>query len=126
MENASKALIMAGAILIAILLISAGLIILNSTDGVRDQSKQASDLLEVEIFNSNFTKYCGERVLGSKVKELQNFTNSYRAANGGTGPTVFPNGITIIPSKYYTVEPSYDDNGYVTTITVSEPQLPNS
>lgn len=120
MENASKALIMAGAILIAILLISAGLIILNSTDGVRDQSQQASDLLEVEIFNSNFTKYCGDRVLGSKVKELQNFTNSYKAANSGAGPTVNTNGITIIPSKYYIVAPSYDSDGYVTAIAISD------
>lgn len=121
MENASKALIMAGAILIAILLISAGLIILNSTGGVRDQSQKASDLLEVEIFNSNFTKYCGERILGSKVKELQNFTNSYKAANGGNGPTIITNGITIIPSKYYTVEPnSYDSDGYITAIAIGE------
>ncbi len=41
MENASKALIIAGAILIAILLISVGILILNSISGVTDSAKKA-------------------------------------------------------------------------------------
>lgn len=122
MENASKALIMAGAILIAILLISAGLIILNSTKGVTEQGGRAAKTLEVETFNSQFTKYCGDRVLGSKVKDLQNFVNSYKSANTEANINVI--GITtIIPNKYYKVEDTGYDKGYITQITVSE--LPN-
>lgn len=123
MENASKALIMAGAILIAILLISAGLIILNSTKGVQEQSSRASKTMEVGVFNSQFTKYCGDRVLGSKVKDLYNFVASYKAANGGKGPTINPESMDIVLSQYYKIfvpaEDGYDANGYVTGITVT-------
>lgn len=45
MENASKALIIAGAILISILLISVGILIFNSTSGVSDSSVQAGEVL---------------------------------------------------------------------------------
>lgn len=124
MENASKALIMAGAILIAILLISAGLIILNSTKGVTEQGGRAAKTLEVETFNSQFTKYCGDRVLGSKVKDLENFVNSFNKANGTNITVSKDSSITnIIPNQYYKVTiptTGYDDKGYVTSITVSE------
>lgn len=121
MENASKALIMAGAILIAILLISAGLIILNSTKGVTEQGGKAAKTLEAETFNSQFTKYCGDRVLGSKVKDLYSFVASYKSANSDANISIFPeaSSITIIPNKYYSVEATYD-KGYVTQITVLE------
>lgn len=41
MENASKALIIAGAILISILLISLGIIMFNSSKSTTDQASQA-------------------------------------------------------------------------------------
>lgn len=46
MENASKALIIAGAILISILLISLGIIMFNSSAGTSDQSKQVANEME--------------------------------------------------------------------------------
>lgn len=46
MENASKALIIAGAILISILLISLGIIMFNSSKGTSDQAKNASATME--------------------------------------------------------------------------------
>ena len=120
MENATKALIMAGAILIAILLISVGLIVFNSTKGVAEQSGAASETMEVGIYNSQFTKYCGDRVLGSKVNDLQNFVKSYKSANSGKNISVNCDINPIIPSNYYKVQAtSYDGNGYVTVITVS-------
>ncbi len=123
MENASKALIMAGAILIAILLISAGLIVLNSTKGVTEQSGKAAKAVEIETFNSQFTKYCGDRVLGSKVKDLINFVNSYKSANNNTNIEVICDISPIIPSNYYKVDVTARDNGYVTQITVFEAQI---
>lgn len=123
MENASKALIMAGAILIAILLISAGLIILNSTKGVTEQGGRAAKTLEVETFNSQFTKYCGDRVLGSKVTDLRNFVQSFNKANNKEIKLNFIDIETIIPNQYYTITISndeYDANGYVTQITIKQ------
>ena len=56
MENASKALIIAGAILIAILLISIGILIVNSNKGmvssaneVSEQASSASEIAQAEI-----------------------------------------------------------------------------
>ena len=68
MENASKALIIAGAILLSILIISLGLIVFN-------QAKQTvgnANLSEAEItsFNAQFTSYEGESVSGTVVNAL--------------------------------------------------------
>ena len=41
MENASKALIIAGTILISILIISVGILIFNSSKGIADDASQA-------------------------------------------------------------------------------------
>lgn len=45
MENASKALIIAGAILISILLISVGILVFNSTSGVTDNAGKTGDVM---------------------------------------------------------------------------------
>lgn len=70
MENASKALIIAGSVLIAILVISLGLLIFKSTSGTTDQTQELGKTLEVQQFNSQFLKYCGESVKGSQVRTL--------------------------------------------------------
>lgn len=46
MENASKALIIAGAILISILLISLGIIMFNSSKGTTDQAEQTANAMQ--------------------------------------------------------------------------------
>ena len=123
MENASKALVIAGAILISILLISIGLVVFNSAKGVVDQGTQASKLMEAEVYNSNFTKYCGDKVLGSSVINLQNFVNSYNSANGTTIEVDTTSVGTINVKERYKVyvDPTngYTD-GYITKITVSK------
>ena len=46
MENASKALIIAGAILIAILLISLGILVFKASSGTTDQAKNTTKAME--------------------------------------------------------------------------------
>ena len=70
MENASKALIIAGSVLIAILVISLGLLIFKSTSGTTAQTQDLGKTLEVQQFNSQFLKYCGDSVKGSQVETL--------------------------------------------------------
>ena len=78
MENASKALIIAGSILIAILLIAFGVQILSSTNGTAEQVKVASQTTEVAMFNSKFTQYVGKNRTSSQVKSLLNtIDNNY-------------------------------------------------
>ena len=70
MENASKALIIAGSILIAILLISAALLVMNSISSVTEQSEAISKSMEIQMSNSKISEYFGTSVPGSKVKAL--------------------------------------------------------
>ncbi len=77
MENASKALIIAGAILIAIVLIAVGVLVVNNmnepveqgVEGMTDQAKQ--------IFNRKFESYQGEQNAGN-VRAL---LSAIRASN---------------------------------------------
>ena len=68
MENASKALIIAGAILLAILIISLGILIFQQASSVIDSN--AMSAVERQSFNSQFTQYEGERVNGTTVRTL--------------------------------------------------------
>ena len=68
MENASKALIIAGAILLAIVIISLGLIVVNNTRNTVDTSNLNEQ--EIQSFNSKFTAYEGSNVGGSRVNTL--------------------------------------------------------
>ena len=68
MENASKALIIAGAILLAILIITLGIFIFQQASEVtRDSS--ISDV-EIIQFNEKFTSHAGDNVRGSEVNSL--------------------------------------------------------
>ncbi len=67
MENASKALIIAGAILLSILIIALGVYIFNIAKGSMD-TKQV-DTLARNSFNSQFEQYDG-RCIGSSVRDL--------------------------------------------------------
>ena len=68
MENASKALIIAGAILLAILIISLGIMIYNQSSGVVNNN--AVGEVDISTFNNKFTQYEGDRVRGAQVNAL--------------------------------------------------------
>ena len=67
MENASKALIIAGAILLAILLISLGIYIFSQAQNVVNDSGFSK--AEIQTFNNQFLKYEGVQT-GASVKSL--------------------------------------------------------
>ena len=68
MENASKALIIAGAILLAIVIISLGLIVVNNVRDTVDKTNMSEQ--EIQAFNAKFTAYEGDNVSGSRVNTL--------------------------------------------------------
>ena len=82
MENASKALIIAGAILLAILLISLGIMIYNQAQSATDGSGMSD--AEISTFNSKFTKYEGDKK-GPVVKTLINEIDVNNAREGTDG-----------------------------------------
>ena len=59
MENASKALLIAGSILIAILLIAMAVKVVNPTKVLTDSAKITLDATEIAMFNNKFTPYFG-------------------------------------------------------------------
>ena len=75
MENASKALLIAGAILIAILLIAIGMMVFNSAKGVIDTSSSNMSDTEKTAFNKQFTIYNGVQS-GSNLKEIISKVNT--------------------------------------------------
>lgn len=69
MENASKALLIAGAILLSILIIAIGMYIYNSASSTITSSVSSMSTQEKDAFNNQFTAYEGAQT-GSKVKAL--------------------------------------------------------
>ncbi len=70
MENASKALLIAGAILICILLIAVAMYIYNSANATVDSAVSQMSQQEKDIYNSKVKSYLGEVVKGSEVKSM--------------------------------------------------------
>ena len=133
MENASKALIIAGAILLAILLISLGIMIFSQAQDTVTNSGMSQ--AEITSYNSKFLKYEGDAVTGSEVKALFNEVQASNAEQGQTSSgrsvtfQLIKGGTTanitassgISTSKTYKVEMGYDVNGgVINTIKVTE------
>ena len=74
MENASKALIIAGAILLAILIISLGIMIYQQASGVVNNNAMSE--VDISSFNQKFLQYTGTNVRGAQVNALLNQVQS--------------------------------------------------
>ena len=118
MENASKALIIAGAILLAILIIGLGVYIYRQAAGVIDTGTM--DQLVVSQFNAQFEPY-----LGSNVKQLIKIIDASNRAKEDL-PVTFKvddqpdNDSSTIKSgnTYKVVEGSKNNAGYIEKITI--------
>ena len=124
MENTSKALIIAGAILISILLISVGVLIMNSTGNTQQSVQENADTIAIRTFNSNFTPYEGEDQSASQIRSL---ISAVKSSNAKSENQIELKGVTtgLKANKKYTVVLGYEDStgsgtGYIKTITISE------
>ena len=125
MENASKALIIAGAILLAILLISLGIMIFNQAQDTVSNSGMSE--AEVTSFNNKFLKYEGNQkgtMVKSLIQEVQ-ATNAGSDENDGITVTVDYTGTktaaTALPKNQEAPETSriINNNTYEVTLTYS-------
>ncbi len=80
MENASKALLIAGAILIAILIIGIGMMVFNGIGSITGQQEAKVDAMAIQMFNAEFEGYRGTNVSGANVKALINSINASNAS----------------------------------------------
>lgn len=135
MENASKALLIAGALLIAILLITIGIAIYNGAGGILNQGKTALTGQELMLFNQKFTSYEGT-ITGSSLKALVEVININNADDNNpqvgitdnselvnNGPSVsgdIENGFKYGGKSLYkyTVDINTDAAGQVNNITI--------
>ena len=127
MENASKALLIAGAILIAILLIGIGMLVFNGIGGITDQSQQQVDAMEIQMFNSRFSQYAGENISGSNVKALLNAVDANNKTYAGDASrqvsVTYLNGTssTIGANYRYRVEcESTGGGGYINVVKITK------
>jgi len=79
MENASKALLIAGAVLIIILIIGVGMAIFGAGQGNVDSAIAQMSAQEKQIYNSQFDQYAGT-ITPTKLKNL----SSAVVANNGS------------------------------------------
>lgn len=140
MENASKALIIAGAILLSILIISLGIMIFNQAQDAMSNGGMSE--AEVSAFNNKFIKYQGENQKASVIKNLVQEVN---VSNGQeensdvgrqvkildqTGDNAVNQKSSTVPFTYtsngiknsvlYTVEISDYQNGRISEITIKK------
>ena len=136
MENASKALIIAGAILISILLISLGILIYNQAQSAVQDG--GMDEMQIASFNGKFTQYEGTK-RGAQVNSLlqaviannSNELNEDRpiainiegssngiSVNNSAKPTQI--NVSAKANSTYTVKLEYSDKGIINKITISK------
>ena len=130
MENASKALRIAGSVWVVIVLIAVGMRILNSTAGASESAQKTMDSTAITNFNMQFVN-AGVRIgsevtlSGSKTLALQQKVLASNAVNTthkitGTLVSKTDGGVTTTPTietnKKYKVTATSDANGYINKI----------
>ena len=128
MENASKALIIAGAILLAILIISLGILIYNQASGIVSNNSMSE--VDIQTFNNKFTQYGGDQ-RGTSVRALVQQIdssnavpeNASRQVKYGSGSEVDELKDVDTGSLYevtYEMSTSGANKGLVDTITIKK------
>ena len=124
MENSSKALIIAGSILVAILLISVGVIIMNSTGNTQQTVEDMANSTAIRSFNSQLTPYEGTNQSAAQVRSLMSTVNALASSTGktinvynGAAGTTSLDASSLASNQKYTVKFEYT-NGYISTIRV--------
>lgn len=88
MENSLKALLLAGAVLVTIVVITIGFFFLRQGQAISKMSSEKMDQLSAELRESDITMYDKERISGSEVRNvLQKFKGEYLAILVSTGRT---------------------------------------
>lgn len=138
MENASKALLMAGAILIGILILTFMVTLFASSRDLTKEYQSNKESEAIQQFNVNFTKYLGQELTIHEVVTITNFANlnNVNVINGKTKDQI-PIDLNDINnlllsgayknkkvSYIYKLEiKAYTEEGYVSKISFSNREL---
>ena len=116
MDNASKALIMAGAILLAVAIVGLGVYLFTLSQGLIDTAESSLSGLSVTLQNNELLKYEGKRK-GAEVRQLQNSVKYLEDSWPITLTYTFPDKIKSGTLYTVTIETDATTN-YVKSITV--------
>lgn len=133
MENASKALIIAGAILLSILIISLGIMVYNNAKSTVGDANLDSET--IQTYNNKFTMYAGTGIQAAKVNSLieainannvtsdNKITITYSATATAIGTTTESSNKTydfsVSATQTYKVTYELGSTGMVSKITIA-------
>ena len=134
MDNASKALIMAGAILISIAIVGVGVYIFSSTSSIGNTAGAQIDATQAQMTNSTLRQYASDRSKGTTVTEFLGYLDTLNTMNTRPYPvTVNLDGAAlaspfataaISANAYYTIvitdtQPAATPDGYLDAVTIT-------
>ena len=119
MENASKALIMAASVLIALVIIGAFMLMMSNLTDYQDKSYQSTADAQTTEFNNQYVTYARDNVRGSDMISLMNKVVDYNSRKTVEGYTEMQ--VTITISSDIRKNLTYDGtNRLVTSNTYTE------
>lgn len=120
MENASKALLMAGGILVGMLILALLVTLVSSARELTIRYDTEKKAEAIEQFNVNFLKYVGKQNLTIyQVITITNFANeNHVTIDGGISPTDIK--AENIKSKYAINIVDYNQEGYIQSIKIQK------
>lgn len=123
MENASKALIIAGAILLSVLLISLGILVFQNAKGTISDTNLDSEV--AQTFNNKISQYCGKKKNANDMNGLVAAISSSNGAQKGKSDTHYIKLTVTGLTGYYTgaAQSGYSVSG--TTVTTVSTNYPN-
>ena len=124
MENASKALLMTGSILIGVLILSLMVTLFISSRELSNEYDTTKKSEAIQQFNVNFTKYIGQELTIHQVVTICNFArlNNVTITSGGKTSEDIKGIVNAYSNdedsiqKYRLIINSYSDEGYVSSI----------
>lgn len=102
MENATKALLIAGGVLIAIIILSVMVIMFQKTGNVTKTYDQTISQEEITKFNSNFTKYIGQELTIHEVITICKFAedNGITVSSGAKDESKIKDDLDAVEEAY--------------------------
>jgi len=123
MDNASKALIMAGAILISVAIVGIGLYIFNVANSMTTDAVNEMSSTQVSMFNQNFYRYGQDdnNVLGTSARQLANYCKTLKWTTGNytEGGNKYTSNTSYDDHKYYKINYHYGASGAIDGVGIT-------
>ena len=121
MENATKALLIAGGVLIAIIIISVMVITFKKTGNISKTYDKTINQEDVTKFNENFTKYLNKELTIHQAITITNFAKENGVAiDGGVKVSEIEERTLKNRYKISISISDYNKEGYITRITLNK------